>query len=182
MLKKFLIGFSSTWAVAVTEIRINVRLLRTWFFVLIVAGVSVVSYSLEQFLFYREMSVISSSAFETSSPLLLPMKAFSEFQFLISFGIVFIAFDFLSRDRRARLEEVISTLPITNLQIVFGRALGISLLFYFVIVAFICSYYLLGVICEFALPSTGFRRPELVSTIATLVLDVFRTCFFGRRQ
>lgn len=101
------------------------------------------------------------------------MKAFSEFQFLISFGIVFIAFDFLSRDKRARLDEVISTLPLTNLQIVFGRALGISLLFYLVIAAFICSYYLLGAICEFALPSTGFRRPELVSTIATLVLDVF---------
>lgn len=178
MLKKLLISFSSTWAVALTEMGINVRLIRTWFFVLVIAGLSVVSYFLEQFLFYLEMSAISSSAFETSSPLLLPMEAFPEFQFLISFGIVFIAFDFLSRDKRARLEEVISTLPLTNLQIVFGRALGVSLLFYFVIAAFICSYYLLGAICEFALPSTGFRRPELVSTIATLVLDVFPYVLF----
>lgn len=173
MLKKLLISFSSTWAIAVTEIGINVRLIRTWFFVFIVAGVSAVSYSLEQFLHYQEMSAISSSAYETWSPLLLPMKAFSEFQFLISFGIVFTAFDFLSRDKRARFDEVISTLPLTNLQLVFGRALGISVLFYVVIAAFLCSYYVLGAICEFALPSTGFRRPELVSTIATLVLDVF---------
>ena len=178
MLKRLQNSFSLTWAVSATEIGISVRLIRTWFFVLIVAGVSVVSYSLEQFLLYREMSVISSSVFETWSPLLLPMKAFSEFQFLISFGIVFLAFDFLSRDKRVRLDEVISTLPLTNLQLVFGRAFGISLLFFLVIAAFICSYYVLGAICEFALPSTGFRRPELVSTIATLVLDVFPYVLF----
>lgn len=145
---------------------------------LVVAGVSVVSYSLEQFAFYRELSVISSSVYETASPLLLPMNVFSEFQFLVSFGIVFLAFDFVSRDKRARLDEVISTLPLTNVQLVFGRALGISMLFYLVIAGFICSYYLLGIICEFALPTTGFRRPELTSTIATLVLDVFPYLLF----
>lgn len=145
---------------------------------LCVAGVSVISYTFEQFLFYRELSVVSSSAYATSSPLLLPINVFSEFQYLVSFGIVFLAFDLLSRDKRARLDEVISTLPISNVQLVFGRALGISAIFYLVIALFICCYYLLGLICEFALPSTGFQRPELISTAATLLLDVFPYLLF----
>ena len=171
-------SFQATWAVALTEIGLNVRLIRTWFFVLFIAGLSVVSYSLEQFQFYRDFSVLSSSSYETSSPLLLPIGVFSEFQFIVSFGIIFLAFDLLSRDKQARLDEVIAALPLKNIQLVFGRALGISAFFYLVIASFICCYYLLGVICELALPSTGFRRPELTSTIATLLFDVFPYLLF----
>ena len=177
MLNRIRASFAGTLAIAITELRTDVRLIRTWFFAIFIAGFSVISFALEQFILYRELSSISSGSLVYTA-LTLPLTIFVEFQFLLAFGVIFLTFDFLSRDKRARIDEVVHTLPISNIQLVFGRALGISVLYYVITIVFVSSYYFVGMVFEYSWPDTAFRRSETFSTIATLVYDGFPFLLF----
>ena len=166
----------SVWVIALLEIRFDLRLLRTWFFVAFALLVGVTN-ALEQISVYSELSAVSSGTF-MHSPLLSPITIFPDFQVVITFGLVFFAIEIVSRDRSARMDEVIGSLPISNSQIVFGRALGLTTLLFLLFAAFLCLYVLVAFLCELALPNLGFRRPELYSMLATLFTDALPYLFF----
>ena len=164
------------WLLARFEVRFDVRLLRTWLFVAFAVFVGVTN-ALEQHGVYAALSAISSGTF-MHSPLLMPLTVFPDFQVVMTFGLVFIAIDIDARDRLARIDEVIASMPYSNAQLVFGRALGLALLLSLVFTTFLVSYFLVGYVCEVALPDVGFQRPEIVSTAATLITDALPYMYF----
>ena len=163
-------------AIALLEMRFDLRLLRTWFFVAFALLVGVTN-AIEQFGVYTQLSAVSSGVF-MHSPLLSPITIFPDFQVVITFGLVFFAIEVVSRDRNARIDEVVGALPISNNQIVFGRALGLSTLLFLLFAAFLCLYVLVAFLCELAFPTLGFRPPELYSMLATLFTDALPYLFF----
>ena len=176
MLNKLIVSLTNVWAIATTEIRLDSRLLRTWVFI-VVAGALLTVDTVDIFTTHLELSAVSSSVF-VNIPLLIPVSVFPDFQVFITFAIIFLAFDVSSRDHRERIDEVFATLPITNTQLVFGRALGICTLLYLASVVLIGAYYLVGVVCEYALPELGFHRSETLSTLSTIVIDTVPYLFF----
>lgn len=164
------------WVIASFEVRTDVRLLRTWFFVAFALLVGVTN-AIEQISVYTQLSAVSSGTF-MHSPLLSPITIFPDFQVVITFGLIFFAIEIASRDRSARIDEVISALPISNPQIVFGRAFGLSALFFTLFAAFMSLYVLAAHLCEFALPNLGFHPPETYSMLATLITDALPYVYF----
>ncbi len=164
------------WVIASFEVRTDVRLLRTWFFVAFALLVGVTN-AIEQISVYTQLSAVSSGTF-MHSPLLSPITIFPDFQVVITFGLIFFAIEIASRDRSARIDEVIGSLPISNNQIVFGRAFGLSALSFTLFTAFVSSYVLVAHLCEFALPNLGFQPPETYSMLATLFTDALPYLYF----
>ena len=164
------------WTMASFEVRTDVRLLRTWFFVAFALLIGVTN-TIEQVSVYTQLSAVSSGTF-MHSPLLSPITIFPDFQVVITFGLVFFAIEISSRDRRARIDEVIGALPVSNTQIVFGRALGLSALLFALFAAFMILYVVLAHLCELALPNLGFHPPETYSMLATLVTDALPYLYF----
>lgn len=162
--------------VAFFEVRFDLRLLRTWIFVAFALLIGVTN-AIEQISLFTELSAVSSGTF-MHSPLLSPVTIFPDFQVILTFGIVFFAIEIVSRDRSARMDEVIGTLPISNSQIVFGRALGLSGLLFLLFAAFLCLYVLFALLCDLAVPNLGFRPPEAYSMLATLFTDALPYVFF----
>ena len=166
----------AVWVIALFEMRFDLRLLRTWFFVAFALLVGVTN-AIEQISVFSQLSAVSSGTFMHST-LLSPITIFPDFQVVITFGLVFFAIEIVSRDRSARMDEVIGALPISNNQIVFGRALGLSALLFLLFAAFLCLYVLVAFLCELAFPNLGFRPPELYSMLATLFTDAPPYLFF----
>ncbi|MCY4128217.1 MAG: hypothetical protein OXG15_03115 [Gammaproteobacteria bacterium] len=164
------------WTLAFEEIRFDLRLTRTWFVVAFALLVGVTN-TIEQVNVYSQLSAVGSGTF-MHSPLLSPTTIFPDFQIVITFGLVFFGIEIVSRDRIARMDEVIGAIPISNSQIVFGRALGLSTLFFLLFAAFMCVYVVVAVLCERAFPNLGFGSPEPYSMLATLVTDALPYLFF----
>lgn len=164
------------WTVAAAEIKLDRRLARTWFFIVILLAVAMFTI-LQNFASFQIFSAISSAAL-FYSPLNLLVSVVPTTVFFIYLGIIFLAFDILARDKRNRIEEVFSSLPVSNLELVFGRAIGITLLFYITLAIFIILYYFVGLTIEFFIPESGFAKPETYVTLATLVMDLFPTFIF----
>lgn len=169
-------SLSTVWVIAGHELRMNARLFRMWLFVAFALFVAITNW-LNSFDIYGPISTISSAAF-LYSPYLIPRLIFPDFQTVLTFGAVFLAFDLVSRDKRAKLDEVIGSMPISNSELVFGRALGIASLLFGLTVAFVSLYSLVGLISDFALPDVRFTAPELFSTLAVLTLDAFPYLLF----
>lgn len=166
----------AVWSIAYFEMRFDVRLLRTWFFVAFALLVGVTN-AIEQINVFTQLSAVSSGTF-MHSPLLSPITIFPDFQVVITFGLVFFAIEIVSRDRNARMDEVIGALPISNNQVVFGRALGLSALLFLLFAAFLCLYVLAAYLCEYAFPNVGFHPPEPYSMLATLFADALPYLYF----
>ncbi len=175
-LAAFRTNLALVWVIATFEVRTDVRLLRTWFVVAFALLVGVTN-TIEQISVFMQLSAVSSGTF-MHSPLLSPITIFPDFQVVITFGLVFFAIEIASRDRSARIDEVIGALPISNHQIVFGRAFGLSALFFTLFAAFMSFYVVVAHLCEFALRNLGFQPPETYSILATLVTDGLPYVYF----
>ena len=152
------------------EMRLDRRLFRTWLFILIALLFMVFTFANYAFS-YSTFSSASASA-STYSPLMAPFGIYPVgFQFLV-FGLIFLAFEVRSRDKRERLLEVMDTLPVSNFELVFGRTLGISILFSIPLGIAIVLIYLGTLLIELTAPNLGFAAPEFTLTLATLGLDL----------
>ena len=114
---------AGVWAVALAEMRSARRQVRTWVFSLLAVGGS---------LFF----FIGSGAQHAQEGWISPVTEFPAPRFAMSavgmllllaflFGAVFLAFDVRARDRRERMVEVLDTRPVSNVQLLFGRILGV---------------------------------------------------------
>ena len=114
---------AGVWAVALAEMRSARRQVRTWVFSLLAVGGS---------LFF----FIGSGAQHAQEGWISPVTEFPAPRFAMSavgmllllaflFGAVFLAFDVRARDRRERMVEVLDTRPVSNVQLLLGRILGV---------------------------------------------------------
>ena len=164
-------NLSVIWPVAMTELSLNRRLFRTWMFIIFSVILVIVSL-FGVMVNYAQFSTTSSSAF-LYSPLMQMLQSFSSMIGILSLATLFLAMEVHTRDKRERIAEVFGTLPVSNLELVVGRALGVSLLLYVAIVVSLILLYLLGVIFSFALPELGYRPPETWSFLAAILIDAF---------
>ena len=113
-----------------------------------------------------------------NSPLMIPYQLYPTLIGFFAVWVIFLAFDVRSRDKRDRLDEVIGVLPVSNLELVFGRATGITVLMIVPIVALISLYWIVGFVISLTWPDSGIREPELYVTLATLLIDMVPNILF----
>ena len=164
------------WSVAAAEMRMNRRLARTWLFIVVTlfAAIGVLSNS---FIYFSAFSAISAGNV-LNTPLMVPYQLYPTLIGFFAIWVIFLAFDVRSRDKRDRLDEVIGTLPVSNLELVFGRATGITVLMVIPIVALIVLYWIAGFTIRLTWPDSGIREPELYVTLATLLIDMIPNILF----
>ncbi|MFC1839697.1 hypothetical protein ACFL1N_08965 [Thermodesulfobacteriota bacterium] len=119
-----MINFKSVLSISKAESRVTRRLARYWIFLLF-------SYLLAFFMYIRNSVMHYFSSYTATAGLVSPkyLISISGLLFLIIYtvGVVFLAFDVRARDKRERMSEVLDSRPYTNLELVFGRFLGIFL-------------------------------------------------------
>lgn len=114
---------AAVWAVALAEMRSARRQVRTWGFSLLAVGGS---------LFF----FIGSSVQHAQEGWISPVTQFPAPRFAMSsvgmlvllaflFGVIFLSFDVRARDRRERMVEVLDTRPVSNVELLLGRVLGV---------------------------------------------------------
>ena len=114
---------AAVWAVTVAEMRSARRQVRTWVFSLLAIGASLVFF-------------VGSGVQHADAGWISPVTEFPAPRFAMSaagmllllaflFGTIFLAFDVLARDRRERMVEVLDTRPVSNVELLLGRILGI---------------------------------------------------------
>ena len=158
------------WAVAATEMRLDRRLARTWVFIVVMVLFAFFT-TLNVVNVYSMTSAVSSSTL-LNSPLMLPYQLFPNLIFWLTLGVVFLAFDIRARDKRERVDEVVGVLPVSNLELVLGRATGITVLMSLPLLVVIIGYYVVGLISRFVWPDSGFIEPETYTTLAMLIIDL----------
>lgn len=161
--------FSRIWAIIVAEMRSCRRLIRTWVFVA-VATLSGAFIFLLQHLTNLFSSYVSPSV-GTAGPQFTISSVGRMILLWFTLGIVFLAFDIRTRDIRDRIGEVIDTRPMSNLELLTGRLLGIVLLLTIPIVVLIVSMWMFGIVAEAANIGFGAAR-ESASVAAFLVWDI----------
>jgi len=120
-----MIRLSTILGLARSEARLARRLVRYWIFLSLatLAG----SWIFLQFFFIHKFFSGNSASAATANPRYFIGNYGAWFMMMFFIGLVFLGFDIRARDYRERVGEVVDALPITNLELVFGRALGLFL-------------------------------------------------------
>ena len=106
-------------AVAVAELRLARRVVRTWVFAALAVGVGLA--------IYHGWSMAGTMFGETTPPrFALPGFGVPALWILVA-GIVFLAFDLRARDERERVAEVLDARPISNIVLLAGRWLAVAI-------------------------------------------------------
>jgi ABC-type transport system involved in multi-copper enzyme maturation permease subunit len=111
------------WCVARTELRLTRRLVRYWIFMILSGLLGLAVYGWYSILHYQFSSYSATAAVVNPRYLM----GFMGFWWLLFFavGLVFLGFDVRARDVRDRIWEVVDALPMSNIEYVFGKYLGI---------------------------------------------------------
>ncbi|HXV76173.1 MAG TPA: ABC transporter permease, partial [Candidatus Polarisedimenticolaceae bacterium] len=116
---------SPIWALARAESRLAFRLVRYWVFLVLATLFGAAQWG--QFYLIHHLFSAGSASAASANPRYF-IGNFGGFLMLIFVvGLIFLAFDVRARDRRERIDEVVDTTPVSNLEFVLGRALGILL-------------------------------------------------------
>ena len=118
-----MIRFDSIWGIARAEMRLTRRLVRYWVFLVIAVLLAALNYAQFHFIHYYISSRSASAA--SANPHFFFGNFGTNFVLMFLVGIVFLGFDVRARDKRERMVEVLDALPVTNVELLFGRALGL---------------------------------------------------------
>ena len=118
--------WSMLLAVARAEIRSVRRLMRYWMFSVLSIGITFLIYMQYAFM-HGFASRLSATAGVMAPRFLIGAVGFYILGiFLI--GLIFLAFDVRARDERERMAEVLDSRPLSNLELLVGRSLGLVLM------------------------------------------------------
>lgn len=118
--------FDSLWALASAEMRSCVRLMRTWVFVALALVQSSAVWIMQSAQHLANSS--QGPGASLNSPRYMMATLGAQMLFFFCIGIVFLTFDVRSRDIRDRIGEVMDTRPLSNLELLIGRLLGVVVL------------------------------------------------------
>ena len=110
-------------AIASAEMRSTRRLARYWVFLVIALIVSTVSFG--QMAVMHGLFSHHSATVGSMSPRFLVSNSGLNLVFTFLVGMIFIAYDVRARDVRERMAEVLDSRPITNLEFLLGRSVGL---------------------------------------------------------
>lgn len=118
-----MIDFGAVWGIARAELRLSRRLVRYWVFLSIAALLAAANYAQFHFIHYFFSPRSASAA--AANPHFFFANFGTNFVLMFLVGIVFLGFDVRARDVRERMVEVLDALPVTNVELLLGRALGL---------------------------------------------------------
>jgi ABC-type transport system involved in multi-copper enzyme maturation permease subunit len=121
-----MIRSAMVWGVARAELRLTRRLVRYWIFVVIAALAAILNYANFWFIHYF-FSPYSASAAAANPRFFMGNAGVNFILIFLVFGVVFLGFDVRARDQRERIFEVLDALPISNLELLGGRAVGLMI-------------------------------------------------------
>jgi ABC-type transport system involved in multi-copper enzyme maturation permease subunit len=113
------------WGLARAEARLTRRLVRYWLFV--VVGLLFAAFQFGQFMFIYKFFSSGSGSAATVNPHYFLANTAAGFVLAFYVGLIFLAFEVRARDVRERIVEVLDARPISNVELVAGRAVGIFL-------------------------------------------------------
>ena len=110
--------FGDAWTVALAELRIVWRMVRTWLFSALAISVGLYV--------YHDWSVLHSYTGLVAAPrFALPGFGILTLWILLA-GLVFLAFDVRARDERERVAEALDSRPLSNVALLGGRVLAVA--------------------------------------------------------
>ncbi len=110
-------------AVAVAEMRSARRLVRTWIFAVLSVLVATIAFGYSSVI-HGMASGYSATAGLVGARFLISAMGFY-LLWIMLLGMIFLAFDLRSRDTRERVAEVLDARPLSNLELLVGRLLGL---------------------------------------------------------
>lgn len=121
-------NLSTLWNLAVAEMRSCRRLVRTWVIIAIGALVAIGTWlaSAGIHAFTSAQGIVVPGGLY--SPRFMPVIIGGQIVSIFSLGILFLAFDIRTRDTRSRMLEVLDNRPLSNVELLTGRLLGIVFL------------------------------------------------------
>lgn len=155
------------WAVAQAERRLTRRLKRYWLFLLPAFAAALI-----YFVYLSAIHGVASSysaSVGMINPRFLPTVIVVTFLALFFAGIIFLAFDVRARDQRERIAEALDSRPLSNLEILTGRFLGLFLSAWIPILVLCLLLQVLG----WLLPMTGAPFGTTVEPWSLLGLATF---------
>jgi len=156
-------------ALALAELRLTRRLVRYWVFAGLATVLAAISFG-QFFVIHRLFSAGSASA-AAANPRFFAGNFGSNFVLMFLLGVIFLGFDLRARDKRERIVEVLDATPCSNLELVFGRALGL-LVAAWIPLAGVTA--LIGIVAYFLKPPVHF-----LSTVQLLVLMAIPAYLFA---
>ena len=161
--------FSRLAAVTLAEMRSARRLARTWLFFVLASVLGFVSY-----LYYGVLHAFGSGYMVTAGMIVSPKVLFVAFGgsmlLVLQACLVFLAFDVRARDRRDRIHEVLDARPLSNIEILVGRTLGLTVLVWIPVLIVAIAILTVGAIA--AEVGWWIGDVEPVSFIAMVLVDV----------
>ena len=167
----------SVWCVALHEMQSHRRLVRTYVFVCIALVICMLYY------WVVARKHIQSATIGPMQGIISPRYIMSllsgSFVALFCIGVLVLVFDLLRKDETSRIQEVIGSKPVRNLDLLTGRLLGVIVTMSIPMICFVFAMVAYGIIVEtFSLP---FGQPvELWSVVSFVLLDIIPNfAFFG---
>ncbi len=161
--------------VALLEVRNARRLVRFWVFAFVLVLFSLVGYVLS--CFYLGSVAPVSPSHGAGAPLYLLGNIEPTFWLMYQAAILFLIFDATHQHSRNRIDEVLNSKPVSNLECLTGRVLGIAGLIWLIVAFNLVVMQLFGLVAN----ATDFDfgdRLQLHSLINLLFLDAPTTLVF----
>ena len=165
------------WYTALHEMQSHRRLVRTHVFVWIALIICTLYYLVVA---TKHMQSISVSPMQgIISPRYIVSLLGGSFIALFCSGVLVLVFDLLRRDEVSRIQEVISSKSVGNLEFLTGRLLGVMMTMSIPMICFIVAIVVFGIIA--AALSLPFGQPVVLwSVVSFVVLDIVPNfAFFG---
>lgn len=115
--------FDQVWGMARAEMRLTRRLVRYWIFLFLSFVLAVAMFAYHGALHYFASTLAAS--FAMINPRVFAGSYGASFLLLYMLGTIFLGFDVRARDVRERMVEVLDARPVTNLELLTGRWLGL---------------------------------------------------------
>ncbi len=151
---------SNLWALVTAEVRSCRRLARTWVFVALALIQSSAAWIMQSVAHFNSSS--QGPGASLNSPRYMMAALGAQMLFFFCIGIVFLTFDVRSRDIRDRIGEVMDTRPLSNLELLTGRLLGVVVLVAIPALAIVLFMYSFGWVAE----SIGAQFGGLIEPIS----------------
>lgn len=164
-----MIRFDQVWAIASAEARLTRRLARFWVFLVGAALLSGAFLSI--YLFYHYWSHASATA-ALINPRFLLGAIGGFFLFGYSLAVVFLAYEVRARDQRERIVEPLDAKPVSNLELMLGRLIGILIPSWVGVATIVLGYSLISALVDSAFEPLSLA---LYLTLAAIPCLVFMT-------
>lgn len=165
-----MLGLDRVLASALSEMRSVRRLVRTWMFVAVALLIGLIGYG-QQVFFHAIGSGVSVTVGAMMAPRFVVAQLGTQMLWVLMVGLVFIAFDVRARDRRERVDEVLDSRPVDNVEVLLGRLLGIVLIGWLPVAVLAFVTIVLGVLAR---AGDWWISPgiEPLSLVSMLFVDV----------